>query len=157
MSAAARRDNERIEQGKTFVTPRYWRLGRALNLVRKKQKFPRGTWEPWLAEHKIKKLNAFRARRLAKYFPSVRKLRGLTLEEALAIANRRSAEAPAQQARQKIRRRLRRIAENLIATAEEIARLDAPDSLLDDVELAGRGLQTVRAALSKPRGPDRPA
>lgn len=147
LTAAAQRENERIEKSKTFVTPRYWRLGRALNLVRKKKKFPRGTWEPWLAQHKIKKLNAFRARRLAKYFSSVQKLRGLALEDALAIAKRRSAAALPQQARQKIRRRLRRIAENLIATAEEIARVDAPDSLLDDIELAERASQTLRAAV----------
>lgn len=119
--------------------------------MRKKKKFPRGTWQPWLAEQNIKKLNAFRSRRLAKHFSSAEALRGLSLEDALAIAKSGSGAALPQQARKKLRRRLRRIAKNVIATAEEIGRVDSPGSLLDDIELADRGLQALRAAVQPHR------
>lgn len=136
LTSAARHEHQRIEKGETRVTPRYWRLGTLLNLVRQKKKFRKGEWQVWLARHEIGKLRAFRARKLAKAY-SLDELHTLTLQEAL---DRIAARQPAEAAKlgQKLARRLKNLAKTIVRTADESAQLgrDRGDLLAHADQLA---------------------
>ena len=84
LGARAVVEHGRIDQADKLVTPAYWYLGRALNAARKH--FKRGSWQRWLAEHKIGEDCGLRARLIGKAFDRPVDVTGLSLRKALAIA-----------------------------------------------------------------------
>jgi hypothetical protein len=82
LSAYARAKHEAIRDSERLLAVNYWRLGQALNLLRRN--FNSGQWERMLGDLKIHKSKASRARSIAKTFDKEEMLAGLTVNEAYA-------------------------------------------------------------------------
>lgn len=148
LTALAKREHARLNKRQVRVTPRYWRMGRALNLIRRKMKFPRGTWQPWLAAHEITKLNAFRARRLAKFFSSAKQLRRLSLDDALEMAKPKRGQRGADA---RLCRWLKSVKKKAKAKLDELEGIAAPDAVRALIADARRQLAALDHALAARR------
>lgn len=71
-----------IEDDERGLATKYWRLGIALNLLRRS--FNRGQWERFLIAAKLDKTKASRSRAIARTFEKESELAGLTVREAYA-------------------------------------------------------------------------
>lgn len=80
LSAYAQAQHHGIMDDELKLSVKYWRLGLALNLLRKN--FDRGQWERLLGEMNIEKTKASRARAIARTFEREEDVAGLTVKQA---------------------------------------------------------------------------
>lgn len=151
LTALAKREHARVHTRRVRVTPHYWRLGRALNLIRRKRKFPRGTWEPWLAAHEITKLNAFRGRRLASFFSSAKDLHRLSLEDALEMAKPKRGQTAADARLCRWLRSVKKKAQSRLDQLDGVAVPGAARSLIADAQRELAALDHACLALERAR------
>lgn len=71
-----------IVSGEESLTPRYWRLGMALNLARKS--LQHGHWQKYIRSLGIDKSRAARARAIHETFNTIEEVAGLTVDKAYA-------------------------------------------------------------------------
>ena len=124
----------------------YWLLGGVLRQAR--GNFKKGNWYAWLKEQEISEDRADRARLLARVFDSPEEFKGLTVEEATALAKRRKP-ATSQQLVKKLRRRLDDLARSIERTADESELLaDQRASLLVKADRLALAIDYFRRACS---------
>ena len=76
----ATQQHEFIEAEEVSLAPRYWRLGLALNLVRKQ--IPHGEWKSFMKSLGIEKTRASKARAIHQTFESEADLVGMSVDAA---------------------------------------------------------------------------
>jgi hypothetical protein len=81
LSTYAQAQHEAILDGERHLTVAYWRLGMALNLLRRNYNY--GQWARLLTALSIEKTKASRARTIARSFGRENDLAGLTVKQAL--------------------------------------------------------------------------
>jgi hypothetical protein len=80
----AQAQHEAIVQGETTLAPTYHRLGRSLELIRRKR--GRGAWGKYLESLKIHRVRACKARAIACHFATPEEVEGMTVEAAYEAA-----------------------------------------------------------------------
>jgi hypothetical protein len=135
-------ENSCIGDDEGRVTPHYWFLGTALNLLRRG--YAKGAWEGWLAERGIDETRALRARQLASAFESPEELSGLSLRQALKLVAKRRDKNP-RGLDPKFARRLRAMVKSLQTTVAELKRID-PSILEQRARLLGPAQEVSRLA-----------
>jgi hypothetical protein len=85
LSAYATAIHAEIVEKELPLAPAYWRLGMALDLMRKK--YPRGTWAAQLGALGVDKTRACKARKIFKNFRSEAELANLTVDQAYWAAS----------------------------------------------------------------------
>lgn len=83
-----------IDTIETLLTPSYWFLGRALELLHAKLTVRQ--FRQFLHDHGIHKVRASKARAIARFYPTPEELAGVSVHDAYqaAIKNRREQEPP---------------------------------------------------------------
>ncbi|MBW3597265.1 MAG: hypothetical protein KY475_08325 [Planctomycetes bacterium] len=155
LAAYAQVQHGAIIEGEQHLAVRYWRLGVAIELLRRN--FTHGQWELVLARLQIEKTRASRARAIARTFSEEEQLAGLTLKEAYERRVRQRASTAA--ARSTKERsgvlRLERFLAQVAATAESLiddagfAEAKEAAALLSVVDAALAKLEQVRELLRK--------
>ncbi len=140
-------EDERIRDKEIEVTPHYWYLGRILALAR--PSLAHGQVTPWQEAHGIKPNHAYRGRLLAAFFASPRDLDGLTLNEALKLAEDARDHTPLE-AKRKVRRHLAALNKTIGAIRDEIGALRDRSGLLDLLEAPERNLASMRRVCCAP-------
>lgn len=145
LMAYVRAQQQSIEDDEHRVAVKYWRMGRALNLLRRT--FNHGQWEQFLRDVNLDKSKASRSRAIARTFTDEHELAGLTVKEAYAKRSRRSP-APTASAPSPAQREQRRLAKFFQDVAREA------DSMLDEAgfiehAVAGKLLSAAEAALGQ--------
>jgi hypothetical protein len=83
---------DQIQSEEHTMAVAHWRLGQALNMLRKN--FHHGHWEKLLKDLRLEKSKASRARALAKTFATEQEVAGLTVKEAYDRRARPQRRAP---------------------------------------------------------------
>jgi hypothetical protein len=83
-----------IHKTETLLTPSYWSLGRALELLHAKLTVRQ--FRQFRYDHGIHKVRASKARAIARFYPTPEELAGISVHDAYqaAIKNRREQEPP---------------------------------------------------------------
>lgn len=131
----------------------YWRLGKALDALRKT--FNHGQWEHFLKEASLHKSKVSRARAIAKAFASEEQLAGMTVREAYARRPRkdRPPTTPAASGNQAHSDQFARFLEHVDRLAEPFiddagfARADQAAALLPSVEQVIAKFDKIRVLL----------
>jgi len=142
LGARAMVEYGRIDHADKLVTPAYWYLGRALNAARKH--FKRGTWQRWLAEHKIGDDCALRARLIGKAFGDPSDVAGLSLRKAVAMAKGRQPKPSAARLLRNLESRLQGAVKAASALAKQTETRHHRATLVAVIEQALDALGGVR-------------
>jgi len=124
----------------------YWRLGQALNMLRKN--FHHGHWEKLLNDLQLEKSKASRARAIAKTFAEEREVVRLTVKEAYEKRTRPQRRAPKTSGEPN--RALKRLRQFLAHVAKK-ADFYLDEAAFADVTSASETLPAVAAAIEKLR------
>ena len=140
-----------IDDDERGLAIKYWRMGIALNLLRRS--FNRGHWERFLIGAKLDKTKASRARAIARTFEKESDLAGLTVRDAYGKRARKPhPQAPATATRSKqprLARFFQTVAREADALADEagFAEQAAAAELLSAAEAALVNVQRLRDLL----------
>jgi hypothetical protein len=145
LSVYAQAQHEALIEDEQKLTVRYWRLGVALNLLRRN--FDRGQWERLLCNLRIEKTKASRARSIARTFATEKDVAGLTVRQAYdkRVRKRRpanSGRSPPSELREfdQLLAYVVKTADELVdtagfaAAADAVARLPAVDAAIAKLE-----------------------
>ena len=159
LHAYAQSQHQAILDDERMLAVKYWRLGVALNLLRKS--FDHGQWERQLAELNIEKTKASRARAIAKTYGSENDLVGLTVKQAYDGRIRKQRKQSQDAAKNDgEHHKLVRFLKNATKTIDDFmdyagfAEASEAAPLLPAVEQTIRTLQQVHDLLRKQAWPD---
>jgi hypothetical protein len=115
----AQAQHQAITAGDKSLTPIYWQMGMALNLIRKT--YARGRWGAWLTSMQIHKTRAAKARAIFMTFPRVEEVKDLSVDEAYAQRRSISAQATKDRKRSPSQKRRETMKQFFTALRREIA------------------------------------
>lgn len=143
-----------ILKSEESTTSLYWRLGRALNLVR--GQFAYGQWQRFLKDIGIDKTRAAKARSIARTCESEQDVEGMTVEEAYGRRQRQNRKRGGNRNEKgsddpDLMAMLAGVCEFVDSLLTEPSVIDAveADELLPAVEAALSGLQQLHAILDR--------
>jgi hypothetical protein len=157
LTAYAQAQNQSILDDEQKLAVRYWRLGLALNLLRKN--FHHGQWEQFLGWSRIEKTKASRAMAIARTFRQEQDLAGLTVKDADGRRARRDSQPiPTSADRPKKVSKIGRFLDHVAKTAELVtdeagfAEAGEAVTLLPMVDQAIEKLEQIRDLLREQAG-----
>ena len=144
----ARSLHQAIVSEETSLSLKYWRLGTALNLLRKN--FNHGQWQQLLVKLGIDKTRASRARAIARTFASKAELAGLTVQEAYERRRRKrvTTSANGNESVCKLQRLLDRVAK-ITKGLTDLEDIEEPEALLPTLDASIGNLERLRDMLRR--------